>query len=56
VPANGAITPGGAATIAAVVDTFVPAIEAELIQLGIVADGGQFARRSYVGPTVRFNF
>src|SRR5438477_1354660 len=58
--AEGAITPGEAATIAAVVDTFVRAIETSDFDRRLQLMEDDFAKRAKAeagaGPGVRFNF
>jgi hypothetical protein len=54
--ADGAITPGEAATIAAVVDTFVRAIETSDFDRRLTLMEDDSARRASVGPAMRFNF
>jgi hypothetical protein len=58
--ADGAITPGEAATIAAVVDTFVRAIEASDFDRRLQLMEDDFANRAKAeagaGPGIRFNF
>ena len=58
--ANGAITPGEAATIAAVVDTFVRAIETSDFDRRLQLMEDDFASRARAeasgGPGMRFNF
>jgi hypothetical protein len=54
--ADGAITPGEAATIAAVVDTFVRAIETSDFDRRLKLCEDDFAKRASAGPGMRFNF
>jgi hypothetical protein len=58
--ADGAITPGEATTIAAVVDTFVRAIETSDFDRRLQLMEDNFASRARAeasaGPTMRFNF
>jgi len=54
--ADGAITPGEAATIAAVVDTFVRAIETSDFDRRLQLMEDSFASREGAGPRMGFNF
>jgi hypothetical protein len=54
--ADGAITPGEAATIAAVVDTFVRAIETSDFDRRLQLMEESFASRANADPAMRFNF
>jgi hypothetical protein len=54
--ADGAITPGEAATIAAVVDTFVRAIETSDFDRRLKLCEDSFASRANAEPATRFNF
>ena len=49
-------TPGEAATIAAVVDTFVRAIETSDFERRLKLCEDDFAKRASAGPGMRFNF